>query len=363
MSVNTTKKGAPLYLKDNAWASKFFSLESGHNPKNKFSFACALVPKDIVEISQRGAYIKGDIENYIHLVKTVEPPKPSFDTEVVDQYNRRRVIQKKLHWEPITMTFHDDRNSLIYAMLVDYMSFYYKDFQNTEAIDWTLDTVTDLINQRDWGYRANGEKYYFHCICLAWTHGGRGTQVRLMNPIITNIQYDTLDYSDGSTPLEISVTFEYEGIRLSSINTELNDDVQLNLTKRILNDVNEIGEPYIDESFNPGVQIPGTDRTPGLGELVQAGLTFYGKHNGKPTIEDLGKDLLLRPVLGSLSGGISSWGNFSFGGLGDTTKIPGLIGQSVTPIGNQVGDVFKTTQSGTIVSDAFSFGKQGSSGN
>lgn len=359
MSISSTDSGAPIYLKDNAWASKFFSLTGGQNPKNKFSYICALVPKNIVTSSTMALK---DIKNYIHLVKTVEPPKPNFDVEVVDQYNKRRIIQKKITWDPVTITFHDDRNSLIYSMLIEYMSYYYKDFRNTEAIDWTLDTVSNLINETDWGYQAQIEKYFFHCICLAWTHGGKGTQIRLTNPMITNIQFDQLDYSDGTTPLEISVTFEYEGVRLSSINALLNETLQLNLTKAILDEVNEIGQPFDDARFQPGASMPGDDRSLGLGEIFAAGATFYGKHNGKPTVKNLVDDFVLRPIKGVASSSINSWGNFNFGGIGTAKKVGGLLGGSGNVIGNQVGDVFKVANSGTIIQDVFSFGKNGASG-
>ena len=211
MGINTTDSGAPIYLKDNAWANKLFNRL--REPKNKFNFICAVFP----------TVIKGEIhtKDFWHLVKTAEPPKPTFDTEIVDQYNKRRIIQKKITWDPITITFHDDSSSIVYSVLVDYMSYYYKEFSNTEPTDWNLDTVTNLVNGEDWGYRANVLKYYFQNISLIWMSGGRGTRMRLIHPIITNIQFDQLDYADGSTPLEIAVTFEYEGVRVKSIDAPI----------------------------------------------------------------------------------------------------------------------------------------------
>lgn len=356
MSINATEKGAPIYLKDNAWASKFFN--SLHEPKTKFNFICGIFPRREINPS---LYTQANHQDFWHLVKTAEPPKPNIDTEIVDQYNKRRIIQKKITWEPVTITFHDDSSSLIYAIIMDYLAYYYKEFHNTELQDWRLDTVSNLINDTDWGYRTNFEKYYFHNISIIWMSGGRGTRIRMVNPIITNIQFDTLDYADGSTPLEISITFEYEGVRVKSINAPIVDDTDLGLAKLLMEQTDEIGQPFDDPQFHPGAFFPGQDRSPGLGELFAAGVTFYGKHNGKPTVKNLVDDLILRPAKGVASSSINSWGNFNFGGISNAKNIGGLLGGGGNIVGNQVGDIFKVANSGNIIQDIFSFGSGGSS--
>lgn len=362
MAVNTNEKGASLYLKDNAWANKWFSpgITNRHTPKTKFNFICALWPKKHI----MNPSLFRDALDYIHLVKTAEPPKPNFDVEVVDQYNRKRIIQKKIGWDPVTITFHDDYDNQIYHTLIDYMQYHYKDFRNDQKIDWNLDTVTGMINEFDWGYQPQHDKYYFESISLIWLAGGKGTRVSMMNPMITNIQFDQLDYSDGSSPLEIAITLDYEGVRLGSINSEIftghrRDD--LGIAEELMTQVNDIGAPFDDVQFDPGVEIPGLDRSFGIGELVQAGLTFYGKHNNKPTVNDFVDDFILRPAQGNLSSAINSWGNFNFGGIG-TAKSPGLLGTIGRTVGNQVGDVYKVATSGTIIQDIFKFGSGGSSG-
>ncbi len=358
MAINTTEGGAPIYLKDNAWASKWFSTKTfKHAPKTKFNFICALWPKKHV----MDPAIYKDSLDYIHLIKTAEPPKPTFDTEVVDQYNKRRIIQKKINWEPVTITFHDDYGSQIYQVLLDYMSYHYKEFANVDKTDWKLDTVTNLINELDWGYRPQVDKYYFENISIIWLAGGNGTRITMQNPMITNIQFDQLDYADGSTPLEISITFEYEGVRTGSINAPMfsgNRNEDLALAQSLMKQINEIGAPFDDERFDPGAVVPGQERSPGLGELFAAGATFFGKHNNKPTVQDLVDELVLRPSKGVLSSSINSWGNFNFGGIGTAKGSAGLLGA----VGNQVGDVFKVANSGTIIKDIFSFGRNGSSG-
>lgn len=365
MSTTVGPKGEPLYLKDNAWASKWFNTETfRRSPKSKFNFLCILDP--VRGVMKESLY--KDSLNIAHQVKAADSPKPSFDVEVVDQYNKRRVIQKKLSWDPITVVFHDDMDNQLYQILVDYMQYYYADFRNSNKTDWNLDTVTNLINDFDWGYKPHATKYYFNNIALIWLAGGRATNIIIQNPLITNIAFDNLDYSDGTTPLEIAVTFEYEGVRIGSINAELFQPDSPELIRPDLfkaqfltQTVSDIGNPFDDIRFSPAAEVPGLDRSPGLGELFQAGATFYGKHNNKPTVKNLIDDLILRPAKGNLSSSINSWGNFSFGGIG-SAKSPGLLGTVGSVVGNQVGDVFKVANSGTAMQDIFKFGSGGSSG-
>jgi hypothetical protein len=42
------------------------------------------------------------------LVKTAELPKYKMATETLNQYNRKRIIQTKIDYQPVTLTFHDD---------------------------------------------------------------------------------------------------------------------------------------------------------------------------------------------------------------------------------------------------------------
>jgi hypothetical protein len=60
-------------------------------------------------------------------VKTIDLPKFQIDTETLNQYNRKRIIQKKINYDPINVTFHDTSNDLNRKLWYYYMSYYYKD--------------------------------------------------------------------------------------------------------------------------------------------------------------------------------------------------------------------------------------------
>jgi hypothetical protein len=61
------------------------------------------------------------------LVKNIQLPNYTLDTETLNQYNRKRVIQKKINYLPVSMIFHDDGGYLSRNLWYNYYTYYYKD--------------------------------------------------------------------------------------------------------------------------------------------------------------------------------------------------------------------------------------------
>jgi hypothetical protein len=47
--------------------------------------------------------------------------------DVLNQYNRKRIVQKKIEYQPVQIEFHDDGGDLIRTLWYNYFSYYYKD--------------------------------------------------------------------------------------------------------------------------------------------------------------------------------------------------------------------------------------------
>lgn len=338
--------GAPLYLKDSAWANKYFGGQTMSNiPKRKFTYACGFIPN-------RSAFstLEGGIElaralstnTYIFMAKTFEPPSYKIDSEILDQYNKKRVIQTRINYDPVSITFHDDVDNKITQLVDMYVKYYYSDSLNVDYLNWRLDTTSDFVNEGFWGSRLPKEKNLFQAIWVAWINGGSVTYAIMYNPIASDIKFDTLDYSDN-TPLEISMTFDYEGVVFKDINAPINLQGGINgqtvsTIRDILFETEEIGQFFEGPHTT---QRPGqANRSPGLGEVFNTAATFFGKHNGRPTIKDALKDFVFRPLKGAASGALNSWGNFNFGGIGQSKSQGGLLGD----VGNAVGNIATGTE-------------------
>lgn len=61
------------------------------------------------------------------LVKSADLPRFSAQTEVMNQYNRKTVIQKGLTYNPVTITMHDDMSNITHGMWLNYYKYHFAD--------------------------------------------------------------------------------------------------------------------------------------------------------------------------------------------------------------------------------------------
>ena len=111
-------------LRDYTHASKTFTTNAYElKPRFKFLFHVSFT-LNVAEVPfLRGAFTDpDDIKNISLAVKTVDLPKYNIETETLTQYNRKRIIQTKLNYEPVSVVFHDTSNDLIRKLWYYYMS-------------------------------------------------------------------------------------------------------------------------------------------------------------------------------------------------------------------------------------------------
>jgi len=234
-------------LRDYTHASKTFTTNSFElKPRYKFLFHVSFtLNTDIPAISK----IIGtqDVTNLSYVVKTVDLPKYSIDTEVMNQYNRKRVVQTKINYDPVTLTFHDDAGDNVRNMWYNYYSYYYKDptqdylspnSQNgslgasgNKASGFGYNSRDIYNNQRlgnvnDWGYigeafndgtsSASGKPPFFRDIRIYGMDQHKFAEYILINPVITNWSHDQYDYSQGAGIMQNSMTIAYETVKYYS---------------------------------------------------------------------------------------------------------------------------------------------------
>ena len=115
-------------LRDYTHASKTFTSNAYElKPRFKFLFhvSFTLNTAEIPALSQLAGV--NQITSLSYLVKTVDLPKYTVAAETLNQYNRKRVIQTKINYDPVTVTFHDDGGDNSRKLWYNYYSYYYKD--------------------------------------------------------------------------------------------------------------------------------------------------------------------------------------------------------------------------------------------
>jgi len=228
------------YLRDFQHASKTFRTDGyAYSPKFKFLFHVYFkINKEYIDPMK--AAFPTDAQFGL-LVKKVQLPSFTFDTHTMNQYNRKRIVQTKIKYDDISISFHDDNANLIRQMWYNYYTYHYKDatkFNTTTSMkapgnnstqpqkfDFRRNTYDPVIDQNDWGFMGEkvldqptsslmpGKAPFFDCINIYGFNQHNFVMYQLVNPIITSFKHDTYDYSQGNGIMENTMTLAFETVK------------------------------------------------------------------------------------------------------------------------------------------------------
>ena len=224
-----------VYLRDWQHAAKTF-LPGGQSNAGKVKFTF----HTYFSINEQ-AYSPPTGENYGLLVKSVKLPTFNIDVQEMNQYNRKRLIQSKIKYQPIDITFHDDNASQVTALWDAYYRYNYADAWNPTVDPFAGSTAIKNFNRRniydpsisgdiEYGYRGDarglagadarkeqGEKIpFFNNITIYGMWAGNFIAYTLINPVITTMDHDTYDYADGGGTMTNRMTINYETVVYNS---------------------------------------------------------------------------------------------------------------------------------------------------
>jgi len=221
-------------LKDWNHASQLFTTNKNElHPKQSFLFHVFFElnldngPRPDASISQ----LVGDPNKRKELgmlVKQVSLPKFSIDTKSLNAYNRPHIVQTKIHYDPITITFHDDSADVVRNFWYDYYTYYYRNSDHGSAKN-PLDAsashreLTSPRLDKDWGYTIRGQSGnpapgipYLRSIRIYSLHNKKFSEYVLTNPIIKSFQHGEHSSSEGTGIMQHTMTVEFESIHYAS---------------------------------------------------------------------------------------------------------------------------------------------------
>jgi hypothetical protein len=205
------------------------------------------------------------------LVKSVEMPSMKIETSALNQYNRKRISQTKIAYDPLKFVFHDVADGKTLKFWEMYYRYYFGDgsepgknmsketqqrnqpysfeqfvgniiprinpnianlgtsvknlFQSPQQQGINSSTndvgdksalqniVSNTLDNHKFGFnleQVGNIRNLIQSIDIYQVHGGRFNQVTLVNPRIASFQHDTLNYAVGDKTLELTMVFEYE---------------------------------------------------------------------------------------------------------------------------------------------------------
>tara|TARA_R110000782_G_scaffold50724_3_gene109774 strand:+ start:710 stop:1831 length:1122 start_codon:yes stop_codon:yes gene_type:complete len=281
-------------LRDATHASKTFRA-NGYElaPRLKFLFHTYFNLNTTAIPSLNNLVRNGDDSSIGLSVKTVDLPSYAVSVDTLNQYNRKRLVQNKIEYQPVVITFNDDGGDLIRNLWYSYFSYYFKDpvqkydsvpningnsgNQATTPAGFGYNTRDTYSNDRyvnDWGYTgesytdgtfsAEGKPAFFKDITIYGLNQHKFAAYVLINPMITDWRHDTYDYSQGSSTMTHTVTMRYETVKYFSgaIGASRPDT-----------NVKGFGDPARYDSLPSALAFPGSQATVlGQGGLLDAGV-------------------------------------------------------------------------------------------
>ncbi len=204
-------------LKDYKHASYTFLGEDGYAmvPKFGFLFHVRFV------FNQPAQSQNGDRSKTISvLCKSADLPKFNIEFEELNKYNKKEVVPKKLRYESVTLTFHDDMKNVIRDMWLAYNTYYFADAGVTPEA-WALDD-TYLENRpfNRYGLDNNQTVKLIKSVDIYSMGNHKYTKYSLINPLITSFDFDNYNYSEGAKTMETQIRLDYETVLYYEGNTE-----------------------------------------------------------------------------------------------------------------------------------------------
>jgi hypothetical protein len=237
-------------LKDYTHASKTFRTNGYElSPRYKFLFHVFFNINTGQIPALQSTFGNGDVASVGLMVKSVQLPTYAIDVDTMNQYNRKRLVQSKINYNPVQIIFNDDQGDLIRNMWYNYYSYYYKDpSQKYEGIsnqNGTLGNLSTLSNGfgyntrdiydnsrqvSDWGYIGEGyddsniftagssisKPPFFRDIKIYGLSQKKFAAYVLINPMITSWDHDTYDYSAGNGVMTNTMSVQYETVKYYS---------------------------------------------------------------------------------------------------------------------------------------------------
>lgn len=231
-------------------------------------------------------YFNGpDFSQIAPLVKSVEMPSVKIQTDALNQYNRKRLSQSKITFEPVKMVLHDVADGKTLKFWDMYYRYYFMDGNEpgtnepkkpeSDKKPYSVETlvknltpslnpsiaslpssvkdmisgkpkagkdiptstsgtksmlqniISDTLDNHNFGFNlptVGNVRNLIQNINIFQVHGGRFNQVTLVNPRIVAFTHDVLNYAVSDKTLELTFTIEYEYAYYTIQNMKLGGD-------------------------------------------------------------------------------------------------------------------------------------------
>ena len=203
------------------------------------------------------------------LVKNIQLPQFAPQVETKNRYNRKTNFQTAMTYNPVTITFHDDRDDVVRDLWEKYYKFYFNDSKH-DGFDYRNDPYETSPQSNRWGldrYASGVNRGAFLSkLDIFSMNQKKFSKYTLINPIITAFNHGQHDYSENGS-LEHSMTVNYEQVLYSKGHVNSNN-------------VRGFADIHYDHRPSPlSIAGGGTQSVFGPGGFLQSGTEILGDLN------------------------------------------------------------------------------------
>ena len=271
------------------------------------------------------------------LVKSIEMPSMKIETTPLNQYNRKRLSQTKISFEPIKMVFHDVADGKTLKFWEMYYRYYFADGnepgvndpkqtsakKSSMSIETLLhnitpklnpniaslpssikdmfgggsssansptntagdkkaiqNVVTNTLDNHNFGFNlptVQNIRNLIQTIEIYQVHGGRYNSITLVNPRISAFTHDVLNYAVGDKTLELTFSIEYEYAYYTIQNMKLGNGETNNTSST---------KPFEHGEF---LELPALAFNATLNEFIESNNPLLNSDN--PILQRIGKNV------------------------------------------------------------------------
>ena len=175
-------------------------------------------------------------------IKSIDGPKVNLQMDVLNQYNRKRNVYRRVEYDPINVRFYDTMNSAAMNLWRYLYEHHVMDgrkksriYQNRATVAGdrspygksVLDSAENFMTSHDYGMSQNSywDDYVIKSLDLFLIHGKKYTLIRFVHPRITAMDHDVFTYEAG-VPVEIGMQFMYETVLYETFNHPFDSETQ-----------------------------------------------------------------------------------------------------------------------------------------
>jgi len=215
-----SEMGTTDVLKDYKHASKIFIGGGSYRliPKNAFLFHVFI---DInSQLSSKDLTGRSSQVELGLMTKSSDLPKYTYTVKNYNAYNRPNLVQSKIGYDDVSMTFHDDSANVVRNFYYDYFRYYYRDSdygdlnQSSPTASYHIPHKYQEDNVVNFGYTPRKENpgNFIRAIRIYSLHLKSFSEYILINPLIKTFRHGTHINSADPNTLECVMTVSYESV-------------------------------------------------------------------------------------------------------------------------------------------------------